>query len=135
MQCLHIDAETYKHVNTYDLVSMYGKSGSQGASGPCRNKSVLDDVVLVWNDPTSTSDLFDKTPDGKHFLVAFRGPVPIAVGHAAQCSSTGVGIVEITENGKTRRHVDVIRTTNIVDNVSSRPGRMTGGHDYIGREE
>lgn len=126
------DAETYEHVNTYDLVSMDGKSGRQGASGPCRNKSVLDDAGLVLNDPTP--DLFDKTPDGKHFVVAFRGPVPVTVGHAAQGSCPGVGIVEIMEDGKAGRLVDVLRTTNTVDNVTSPPGRMAGGHDYTGAE-
>mmetsp|Transcript_14355 Transcript_14355/g.21571 ORF Transcript_14355/g.21571 Transcript_14355/m.21571 type:complete len:601 (-) Transcript_14355:144-1946(-) len=124
------DAETYKHVNTYDLVSADGKSGRSGPSGPCRAVSVTDDSNLVLNDPAP--DLMEISPDGKYFIMAFRGPAPVTVAHAAQGSCPGVGIVEITENGKSGRLVGVLRTSNTVDNAPA--GSMVGGHGYIGAE-
>jgi hypothetical protein len=124
------DAETYQLVNTYDLVSVDGKSGRTGPSGPCRAMSVTDDAGLVLNDPAP--DLMEISPDGKYFILAFRGPAPVTVPHAAQGSCPGVGIVEITENGKGGKLVGVLRTTNTVDDTAA--GRMDGGHDYIGSE-
>jgi hypothetical protein len=124
------DSQTYERVNTYDLVSIDGKSGRDGPSGPCRAKSILDDPGLVLNDPAP--DLFEITPDGKYFAVAFRGPVPVSVTHSAQGSCPGVGIVEITEGGKSGRLVDVLRTTNTVDDVSV--ASIPGGHNYVGVE-
>jgi hypothetical protein len=124
------DSETYERVNTYDLVSIDGKSGRDGPSGPCRAKSVLDDPGLILNDPAP--DLFEITPDGKYFAIAFRGPVPVSVAHTAQGSCPGVGIVEITEGGKAGRLVDVLRTTNTIDDVSV--ATIPGGHNYAGAE-
>lgn len=124
------DSETYNRVNTYDLVSMDGKSGRTGPSGPCLTKSVMDDPGLTLNDPTP--DLLEITPDGKYFTIAFRGPKPVSVPHSAQGSCPGVGIVEITENGRSGRLVDVLRTTNTVDTVPV--GTISGGHDYTGVE-
>ena len=122
------DAETYQLVNTYDLVSADGKSGRAGPSGPCRAVSVTDDSNLVLNDPAP--DLMTISPDGKYFVIAFRGPAPVTVPHASQGSCPGVGIVEITENGKSGRLVGVLRTSNTVDDVSA--GTMGGGHEYTG---
>lgn len=124
------DSETYEHVNTYDLVSIDGKSGRDGPSGPCRAKSVLDDPNLILNDPAP--DLFEVTPDGKYFAVALRGPVPVSVTHSAQGSCPGVGIIEITDGGMGGRLVDVLRTTNTVDNVAV--DEIPGGHNYAGVE-
>lgn len=124
------DAETFEHVNTYDLVSIDGKSGREGPSGPCRSKSVLDDGNFVLNDPAP--DLFEITPDGKYFAIAFRGPVPVSVPHSAQGSCPGVGIVEITEGGRAGYLIDVLRATNTVDDVPA--GTISGGHNYAGAE-
>jgi hypothetical protein len=124
------DAETYELVNTYDLVSADGKSGRTGPAGPCRTMSVTDDAGLVLNDPAP--DLMEISPDGKYFILAFRGPAPVTVAHAAQGSCPGVGIVEITENGKSGKLVGVLRTTNTVDDTGA--GTMEGGHAYMGSE-
>lgn len=124
------DTETFHHVSTYDLVSKDGESGRSGPSGPCLARSVTDDAGLMMNDPAP--DLFEITPDGKHFMVAFRGPKPVSVSHASQGSCPGVGIVEITEGGKSGRLVDVLRSTNNVDTVSV--GSITGGRKYTGVE-
>lgn len=123
-------ADTYEHVNTYDLVSRDGKSGRSGPSGPCFARSVTDDPGLMLNDPAP--DLLEATPDGKYLMIAFRGPKPVTVAHSAQGSCPGVGIVELTEEGKSGYLVDVLRATNTVDTVAV--GAITGGHDYIGAE-
>jgi hypothetical protein len=124
------DAKTYEHVNTYDLVSMDGKSGRSGPSGPCFTKSVLDDGELPLNDPAP--DLTTLTPDGKYLAIGFRGPVPVSVPHSAQGSCPGVGIVELTDGGKSGKLINVLRTTNTVDDFSAY--NIPGGHPYTGAE-
>jgi hypothetical protein len=125
------NAATQERVNTYDLVSKDGKSGWQGAAGPCLARSVLDDNNLHLNDPAP--DLLELTLDGKHLMVAFRGPNPITVSHSsAQGSCPGVGIVELSEDGKSGRIVDVLRSTNTVDTVTV--GTITGGTNSAGLE-
>lgn len=122
--------KTLLRVNTYDLVSKDGQSGRDGPSGPCLGNSVTDDAGLPLNDPTP--DILEVTPDGKYFAVAFRGPKPVSVPHSAQGSCPGVGIVKITNEGKSGRLVGVLRSTNTVDTVPV--GSIPGGHDYIGAE-
>jgi len=112
------DTSTYQRT-TYDLVSMDGQSGRAGAAGPCFTRSVIDDASLPLNDPAP--DFLEITPDGEYLMIAFRGPVPVTVGHAAQGSCPGVGIVKITNGGRSGKLVDVLRSTNVVDNVSSGP--------------
>ena len=124
------DAKTGEHVNTYDLVSTDGKSGREGPSGPCLNRSVLDDPFLNLNDPAP--DLMQLTPDGKHLVIAFRGPKPVTVSHAAQGSCPGVGIVELSDDGMSGKLVDVLRSTNTIDTVPG--GIISGGTDYTGAE-
>lgn len=124
------DAETLDHVGTYDLVSADGNSGRDGHAAACLAKSVLDDPLLQRNDPAP--DLFEFTPDGRYIMVALRGPTPVSVSHAAQGSCPGVGVVEITEGGKSGRLVDVLRSTNTVDTVPV--GAVPGGIDYAGME-
>ena len=117
--------------NTYDLTSINGKTGRSGAVGGCYRRSILDDPGLPLNDPTP--DLFEATPDGRYFMIALRGPVPVSVGHSAQGSCPGVGIVRITEGGKSGRLVDVLRSSNTVDTYIP-SGGIPGGHNYTGAE-
>lgn len=91
---------------------------------------MLDDKDLQLNDPAP--DLTMITTDGKYLMIAFRGPVPVSVSHSAQGSCPGVGIVELTEGGKSGRLIDVLRTTNTVD--TALVGEIKGGRDYIGLE-
>ena len=123
------DTKSNEHVNTYDLVSVDGQSGI-GNPGPCLARSVTDDMGLDVNDPAP--DLFQITPDGRYFAVAFRGPAPVTVRHSAQGSCPGVGIVEITEGGRSGRLVDVLRSSNTIDTVTVND--MPGGHAYTGAE-
>lgn len=118
----------YEHVSTYSLTTKNGNLN--GKKGPCAAASVTDDSTMELNDPAP--DLADMTPDGKYLMIAFRGPKPVSVGHAAQGSCPGVGIVEITEDGKAGKLVGVLRSTNTVDNVPV--GSITGGYNYTGTE-
>jgi len=124
-----IDADTYESI-TYDLVSRDGKSGREGASGVCFTKSVFDSDGFVLNDPAP--DLMAKTPDEKYLMIAFRGPVPVSVSHSAQGSCPGIGIVKVKSNGKTGKLVDILRSTNEIDNHV--PGEIKGGFQYTGVE-
>lgn len=124
------NTKTLKHESTYDLVSKGGRSGLRGPTGPCFERSVLDDAGLPLNDPAP--DLMEFTPDGEYLAIAFRGPVPVSVAHTAQGSCPGVGLVKMTHGGKRGRLVDILRTTNTVDNVSGYS--IPNGHPYIGAE-
>lgn len=124
------DSNSYKHVGTYDLVSLDGKSGRGGPAGPCHTQSVIDDASMIVNDPAP--DLMDITPGGAYFVIAFRGPKPVSVSHAAQGSCPGVGIVKITEGGKSGRLIAVLRATNTIDTAPV--GTILGGFNYTGAE-
>lgn len=124
------DTTTYQRVNTYDVMSIDGKTGRQGPAAACLAKSILDDALLPRNDPAM--DLIDVTPDGKYFMVALRGPNPISVPHATQGSCPGVGVVKISEDGKAGMLLTVLRSTNTVDTVPV--GTVPGGYNYRGLE-
>ena len=115
-----------QRVNTYDLTS---KNGTGQGLGPCEAASVTDDSGLPTNDVAP--DLMDTTPDNKFLVVATRGPVPVSVGHNAQGSCPGVGIIKLEGNGLSGRLATVLRTTNTVDNA---PQAAPGGYAYLGAE-
>ena len=119
------DTKTFKRY-TYDLTSLDGQGKGIGA---CFASSVTDDANLPKNDPAP--DLLENTPDGKYFVVALRGPMPVSVSHAAQGSCPGVGIIEILDNGKSGRLVTILRSTNSIDTAKV---KSPGGHDYKGKE-
>ena len=102
------DTDSLQRVNTYDLVSIDGKSGRSGPAAACLRRSVLDDAGLQRNDPAP--DLLDITLDGKYLMIAFRGPRPVS--YTSQGSSPGVGIVELTEDGKAGKLIGVLRSSN-----------------------
>ncbi len=111
---------------TYDLTSLDGKGNGVGA---CFASSVTDDPNLPKNDPAP--DLLENTPDGKYLVVALRGAMPVSVNHAAQGSCPGVGIIELTEGGKSGRLVTILRSTNTIDTA---PVSSPGGYNYEGKE-
>ena len=111
---------------SYDLTSADGMGRGTGA---CAASSVSDDPGLPANDPAP--DLVEATPDGRHLMVALRGPLPVSVMHSAQGSCPGVGIIELTRGGASGRLAGVLRTTNTIDTAS---GDVPGGHPYSGRE-
>ncbi|MEK9711732.1 MAG: hypothetical protein VW258_04120 [Thalassolituus sp.] len=119
------DTETFART-TYDLTSADGQGNG---TGPCMDYSVSDDSGLPANDPAP--DLMEITPDGRYFMVALRGPTPVSVTHSAQGSCPGVGIIEITDNGRSGRLAGVLRSSNTVDTA---PVSAAGGHAYTGTE-
>ena len=126
------DAESFSR-GTYDLQSFSGQNGFNGRAGGCLARSVSDDPGLPTNDPSP--DLFERTPDGKYMMIAFRGPHPVSVPHGAQGSCPGVGVVDLTPQGNLGRLVDVLSTTNTVpDTVPPPNAAATGGHAYTGTE-
>ena len=104
--------------------------GSSGV-GACAAVSVLG---VEPNDPAP--DLFERTPDGKYLMVAFRGPAPVSVPHSSQGSCPGVGVVELQANGKFGRLIEVLRTTNTVSDsvVVSLPNGPGDPIAYVGSE-
>ena len=113
----------------YSLTTVDGKAGGD-PNGACLARSVTDDENLPLNDPAP--DLLEETPDGEFMMIAFRGPAPVTVGHSAQGSCPGVGIVKLQGNGGAGKLVDVLRTTNTVpDHVAVDPA---GGSPYTGKE-
>ena len=97
--------------------------------GACEAASVAG-ATLPTNDPAP--DLMGTTPDNKYLVVATRGPVPVSVGHNAQGSCPGVGIIKLNKEGDSGKLVTVLRTTNTVDTAPN--GSPTGGHAYTGAE-
>jgi hypothetical protein len=129
------DAATQTRIGSYDLTSADGQGG--GGLGPCEAASITDgdqvsgtSPALPTNDPAP--DLMGITPDGKYIVVALRGPAPVTVNHGGQGSCPGVGMIEITDGGKSGKLVSVLRATNTIDN--STPPTFAGGADYIGVE-
>ncbi|MCT7961800.1 hypothetical protein NG791_14080 [Laspinema sp. D1] len=110
----------------YDLTSADGKGNGVGA---CATASIPDDSDLPTNDPAP--DLMEASPDGKYLFVAFRGPLPVSVGHSSQGSCPGVGVVELTENGASGRLVSVLRSSNVIDSAIA---PIAGSHEYQGSE-
>lgn len=116
--------------STYSLTTQSGAVGDANMGG-CFSRSVTDGGALPLNDPAP--DLFERTPDGKYMMIALRGPAPVSVPHSAQGSCPGVGIVELSEDGKTGALVDVLRSTNTVaDNIAVFDA--PGGFMYSGSE-
>jgi hypothetical protein len=68
------------------------------------------------DDPTP--DLLDLSPNGDRFFVAMRGPFPNTIGHAAVGSCPGLGIVQLTNGGKSGVLQAVLPT--FIDNLSGK---------------
>jgi hypothetical protein len=112
--------------NTYSLTTAGVCGTTQGANYDSANPTVRvadghPNAVPVYNDPSP--DLLDLSPHGNRFYVALRGPNPLSVAHAAAGSCPGLGIVELSSDGKSgvMTHVipatwlDNAGTTNIAD--------------------
>ena len=67
--------------------------------------------VSTSNDPTP--DLLDLSPHGNRFYIALRGPFPLTFAHAATGSCPGLGVIELTDGGKSGRLIDVLETTHL----------------------
>ena len=91
------------HVGTIDLT---GTEFCVGEGPPFVNKDGAD---YQHNDDPAP-DLVDISPDGRRIVVAFRGPHPITVQHAALGSCPGFGVVTLDGDGSTGTLTHVFRT-------------------------
>ena len=112
-----LEQQAAAHAGTIDLT---GSGYCVGDSSPFVN---IDDEGYEFNDDPAP-DLVDISPDGRMILVAFRGPMPITVKHAALGSCAGLGVVTLADDGGpggTLTHVfrtflpDVTGTRNLSD--------------------
>ena len=100
--------------NTYSLTTENVCGTTQGANYNSTNvtQRLADgqpNAVSVSNDPSP--DLLDLSPHGNRFYVALRGPNPLSVSHAAAGSCPGLGVVELSADGKSGKLTHVIPTT------------------------
>jgi hypothetical protein len=90
-------------------------------------------VVIIPSGKTyaddPTPDLLDLSPNGDRFFVAMRGPFPNTIGHAAVGSCPGLGIVQLTNGGKSGVLQAVLPTS--IDNLSGK--NMSDPHGAIVR--
>ena len=91
------------HIETVDLTSSGFCVGDDYPFVNLNGESYADD-----DDPAP--DFVDISPDGKYIVVAFRGPNPVTVGHAAVGSCSGFGVITLDETGTTGELTHVFRT-------------------------
>ena len=91
------------HIETVDLT---GSGFCVGDGYPFVNL----DGESYADDDDPAPDLADISPDGKYIVVAFRGPHPVTVGHAAVGSCAGFGVVTLDETGTAGELTHVFRT-------------------------
>jgi len=119
-------------IGSYDLTSTNGDG--TGGDGPCAAKAADGVPAAYANDPAP--DLMGTDPNGDYLMVATRGPNPVSVGHNAQGSCPGVGIIELTNGGQSGKLVGVLRTTNDIDTTAAGASLGDkGGYDYAGDEK
>ncbi len=99
-------------------------------NGACA--AVADSAVpaAVADDPAP--DLMDRSPNGDFLFFAARGPVPATVKHAAQGACPGVGVISLTNGGKSGVLGGVVRTYNSTDTASA--AGTSGAYAYTGTE-
>lgn len=69
-------------------------------------------VSELSEDPTP--DLMHLSPNGSHAVVALRGPVPLSGDpHVSTGSTPGVGVLKVTQAGRSARLESIARVTNI----------------------
>jgi len=118
-------------ITTYDLTSANGDG--TGGDGPCAAKAADGVPAAYANDPAP--DLMGTDPNGDYLMVATRGPNPVSVGHNAQGSCPGVGIIELTNGGQSGKLVGVLRTTNNIDTTAAGASLADkGGYNYVGMD-
>jgi hypothetical protein len=61
-------------------------------------------------------DLIDVAPSGNRMFAALRGPTPLSGDpHNATGSTPGLGVIQLTHNGRSGQMIGVIRISNIID--------------------
>lgn len=118
-----------------DAVDTYSLTG-----GGCATYGVTDDAGLPADD--AAPDLMATGPNNQYLYVALRGPRPVTVGHNAQGSCPGVGVIALNKSNDdtTGTMTHVIRTSNTVDTTAAiaygtvAGGSEAAGHNYTGAE-
>ncbi len=98
-----LSAHAPAHVGTLDLT---GSGHCVGESAPFVD--INGDNYESNDDPAP--DLVDIAPDGSRLIVAFRGPHPVTVKHAALGSCPGFGVVTLDDDRMTGALTHVFRT-------------------------
>ncbi len=94
-----IDVRTNRWVNTVDLAG------------------------VVSDDPAP--DLVDRSPSGTRLFVALRGPVPLSGDpHNATGTTPGIGIIQVTQGGRSGKLMAVVPLTNALQ----QPGQAPDAH-------
>jgi hypothetical protein len=128
---VHIGDRIGNKVEVFKTHGSLKREGSYSltSSGACGAASITDDPNLLPNDPAP--DLMSRSPNGDYLFVALRGPIPITAPHGAQGSCPGVGVIELTQGGKSGTLVTVLRATNVLDTATA---AVPGGQAYVGAE-
>jgi hypothetical protein len=108
-----------------------GDSHEYPLTGGTACSSVAADAVPAAYADDVTPDLMDRSPNGDFLFFAARGPVPASVNHAAQGACPGVGVISISDGGKSGSLSKVVRTFNP---TTTSTVTAVGGYDYTGTE-
>ena len=117
------------NVVSFDVAT--GESHTYDLTGTTACSSVAADAVPGAYADDVTPDLMDRSPNGDFLFFAARGPVPHSVTHSAQGACPGVGVIGLSDGGKSGSLAAVVRTYNTIDNVGP---SASGGYTYTGTE-
>lgn len=102
-----------RHANVAEIIEV--------ASGQWVN--TVDLTGPLTNDPAP--DLVDRAPSDNRLFVALRGPVPLSGDpHNARGSTPGLGIIQVTQRGRTGKLMAVVPMTN----ANQQPGQAPDAH-------
>jgi DNA-binding beta-propeller fold protein YncE len=66
-------------------------------------------------------DIFDLSPSGNRMFVSLRGPAPQSGAHAAFGNTPGLGVIKVSEGGRTGRLLDIARLPDTRLGIPSDP--------------
>jgi len=117
-------------VTSFDVATGDSNEYSLTTNTVCADVSAPGVAAGQENDPTP--DLMDRSPNGDFVFFATRGPVPHSVGHSAQGSCPGFGVIALEQGGKSGTMAAVVRTHNTVDDIAA--SASNGGYVFSGTE-
>jgi hypothetical protein len=81
-------------------------------------------------DQRSGSRLVERAPSDNRLFVALRGPVPLSGDpHNARGTTPGLGLIQVTQGGRTGKLMAVVPMTN----ASQQPGQAPDAHGLLVR--
>ena len=81
-----------------------------------RNNELVNEFPLATETATDVApDLMDISPDKDKVFVATRGPNPQSGGHAAFGNSPGLGVIDVSQDGRDGRLDYVARVGNVIE--------------------